>query len=132
EGRGGEVVERTHEIFLIECRRVVERRAETSGRPARPVAEGVPTSAGERAIHDLVHVEVLKLYPEAMLPDFEARLSEDGNTLYFEYHSHRHFADLARGLMDGTFEHWNENVSVEIEDKSTSDKQIVLFTCTRQ
>ena len=84
------------------------------------------------SIHDVVHVEVLKLYPEAMLPDFEARLSEDGNTLYFEYHSHRHFADLARGLIDGTFEHWNENVSVEIEDKSTADKQIVLFTCTRQ
>jgi hypothetical protein len=84
------------------------------------------------SIHDVVHVEVLKLYPEAGLPDFVATMHDDGQTLHFEYHSHRHFADLARGLMDGAFEHWGEAVEVEMEDKSTDEKQIVLFICKRQ
>ena len=80
----------------------------------------------------MVHVEVLKLYPDAGLPDFETEISEDGNTLYFEYHSHRHFSDLARGLMDGAFEHWNETVHVDVEDRSTEDKQVIMFICTKQ
>lgn len=84
------------------------------------------------SIHDVVHVEVLKLYPDAGLPDFIATLHDDGQTLHFEYHSHRHFADLARGLMDGAFEFWNETVEVEMEDKSTDEKQIVLFICKLQ
>ncbi|MGB0202205.1 MAG: heme NO-binding domain-containing protein [Candidatus Poseidoniaceae archaeon] len=83
------------------------------------------------SIHDVVHVEVLKLYPDAELPDFIGKLSEDGRTLHFEYHSHRHFADLAIGLMEGTFDHWNENVEIEMEDRSTADKQIVMFICRR-
>ena len=84
------------------------------------------------SIHDVVHVEVLKLYPDAGLPDFKAELSDDGNTLYFEYHSHRHFSDLAHGLMDGAFEHWNETVDIETEDRSTDEKQVIMFICTKQ
>lgn len=83
------------------------------------------------SIHDVVHVEVLKLYPDAELPDFIGTLSDDGKTLHFEYHSHRHFADLAIGLMQGTFEHWNETVEIETIDKSTEEKQVVLFVCKR-
>ena len=82
------------------------------------------------SIHDVVHVEVLKLYPDAGLPSFESKISEDGKTLWFEYHSSRHFADLAVGLMNGAFEHWNENVTVEIEDKTSDETQVVMFTCT--
>ena len=83
-------------------------------------------------IHDVVHVEVLKLYPDAGLPDFVATLSEDGKTLFFEYHSHRHFSDLAHGLMDGAFEHWKETVDIQVTDRSTDDKQVILFTCTKE
>ena len=38
-------------------------------------------------IHDVVHVEVLKLYPEATLPDFTSKIEDDGKTLHFEYNS---------------------------------------------
>ena len=58
--------------------------------------------------------------------------ADDGNTLYFEYHSHRHFSDLAHGLMDGAFEHWNETVDIETEDRSTDEKQVIMFICTKQ
>ena len=83
------------------------------------------------SIHDVVHVEVLKLYPSAMLPDFNSEIIDEGRTLLFEYHSHRHFADLAVGLMNGAFEFWDEQVDVTMEDKSEGDKQVVLFTCRK-
>ncbi len=82
------------------------------------------------SIHDVVHVEVLKLYPDAGLPSFVTELSEDKKTLHFEYHSSRHFADLAVGLMKGAFAHWNEDVEVDIEDRSSDEKQVVMFTFT--
>ena len=82
------------------------------------------------SIHDVVHVEVLKLYPDAGLPSFVTELSEDKKTLHFEYHSSRHFADLAVGLMKGAFAHWDEDVDIDIEDRSTDEKQVVMFTCT--
>jgi len=83
------------------------------------------------SIHDVVHVEVLKLYPSAMLPDFNSEIMDEGRTLLFEYHSHRHFADLAIGLMNGAFEFWDDHVEVTMEDKSEGDKQVILFTCRK-
>ena len=80
-------------------------------------------------IHDVVHVEVLKLYPEATLPDFVSKIEEDGRTLHFEYRSPRHFADLAVGLMKGAFDHWNETVEMEREDKIVDGNQVTLFIC---
>ena len=80
-------------------------------------------------IHDVVHVEVLKLYPEATLPDFTSKIEEDGKTLHFEYNSPRHFADLAVGLMKGAFDHWNETVEMEREDKIVDGNQVTLFIC---
>ena len=81
-------------------------------------------------IHDVVHVEVLKLYPEATLPDFVSKIEDDGRTLHFEYHSPRHgTADLAVGLMKGAFDHWNETVEMERQDKVVDGKQVTLFIC---
>jgi len=80
-------------------------------------------------IHDVVHVEVLKLYPEATLPDFISEIKDDGKTLHFEYHSPRHFADLAVGLMKGAFDHWNETVEIERYDKVVDGNQVTLFIC---
>ena len=80
-------------------------------------------------IHDVVHVEVLKLYPEATLPDFISEIKDDGKTLHFEYHSPRHFADLAVGLMKGAFDHWNETVEIERNDNVVDGNQVTLFIC---
>jgi len=81
------------------------------------------------SIHDVVHVEVLKLYPEATLPDFISEIQDDGKTLHFEYQSPRNLADLAIGLMEGAFEHWNEKVEIERLDRDSPDKQVTLFVC---
>ena len=55
-------------------------------------------------IEDVIHAEVLKLYPDAQLPRFECTLLPDG--LEMVYHSPRHFDDLAHGLIDGAVAHW--------------------------
>ena len=80
-------------------------------------------------IHDVVHVEVLKLYPDATLPDFTSEIKDDGRTLHFEYNSPRHFADLAVGLMKGAFAHWGETVDMEREDTVIDGHQVTMFTC---
>ena len=80
-------------------------------------------------IHDVVHVEVLKLYPDATLPDFTSEIRDDGKTLHFEYNSPRHFADLAVGLMKGAFAHWDETVEMERQDEVIDGHQVTLFNC---
>ncbi|MDA0716475.1 MAG: heme NO-binding domain-containing protein [archaeon] len=82
------------------------------------------------SIHDVVHVEVLKLYPDATLPTFVSEMSDDKRTLWFEYHSPRHLADLAIGLMEGAFKHWGETVKIDVEDRTKGENQVVMFTCT--
>jgi hypothetical protein len=66
-------------------------------------------SAGEflRLVDDHVHVEVLKLYPQARLPRFE--FIDDGAGVFrMVYRSERPLADLAEGLIRACIRHYNE------------------------
>lgn len=77
-----------------------------------------------------IHVEVKKLYPEAMLPTFETQiLSED--TLQMIYISKRKLADLAEGLIRGCFAHYGEAVDVFREDLSGGEGSKVRFVLTK-
>ena len=60
----------------------------------------------------VIHVEVKKLYPDAELPRFESTELPDGR-LQMHYLSDRHMEDLAEGLLNGCFEHFNEAVTME-------------------
>ena len=54
-----------------------------------------------------IHVEVRKLYPDAELPRFEVtKLTND--TLIMIYHSSRALYAFAHGLMEKSFEHYNQ------------------------
>ncbi|WOO42013.1 heme NO-binding domain-containing protein [Rubellicoccus peritrichatus] len=67
-------------------------------------------------IHDYIHVEVRKLYPDAELPEFRTtRVAE--NELHMHYISERHMEDFAEGLILGCFKHFEEDGSIQ------SDKQ---------
>jgi len=66
------------------------------------VSGAVPFLSG---IEDIIHAEVLKLYPDAQLPRFECAPLADGG-LRMVYLSPRHFEDLAHGLIDGAVAHW--------------------------
>jgi hypothetical protein len=80
-----------------------------------------------------IHVEVLKLYPEAELPRFECKMI-NSNLMTMEYRSNHPFADLAEGLILGCAEHFNEKFSIKKEKLSPKEGKIhvVLFTLTKE
>lgn len=82
-------------------------------------------------IEEHVHVEVLKLYPDAELPTFKTSRTDD-NTMVMVYQSTRPFADLARGLIKGCIAHYGEPVDVQMEDLSDEGRTHVRFTLRRQ
>lgn len=65
-------------------------------------------------LEDYIHVEVLKLYPEAELPRFDTRVINE-NQLEMVYHSKRGFSDLAIGLIEGCFEHYEQTCTIDKE-----------------
>jgi hypothetical protein len=82
-------------------------------------------------IESTIHVEVLKLYPDAELPRFECNTSEPGR-LTMIYRSTRGFADLAAGLIEGCIEHFGETIDVQREDLSGGLGTHVRFSLTQQ
>lgn len=65
-------------------------------------------------IEDIIHPEVLKLYPEAELPRFDVE-HLDARELVLLYRSPRHFEDLAEGLMRGCVAHFGEPIHITRE-----------------
>lgn len=78
-----------------------------------------------QSVHDTVHTEVLKLYPDAQLPHFDTE--RQGDTLVMVYRSKRPFADLAEGLILGSFDHFNEKVTLQREDSHDGDYNVSRF-----
>jgi hypothetical protein len=66
-------------------------------------------------LDSIIHVEVLKLYPDAELPRFHVRF-EDGERMELVYESTRPFADLAEGLIRGCLEYFGESVELSREE----------------
>lgn len=75
-------------------------------------------------IEDIIHAEVIKLYPDAKLPRFDCQF--EGQTLKMDYHSPRHFADLAQGLIIGCGQHFNETLEVKREDITPDHSQFLV------
>lgn len=72
------------------------------------------------SVEDVIHVEVLKLYPDAELPKFETEF-EDENHLKVHYTSKRGLADLAVGLIVACGEHFEKPLVVERDPDSSPD-----------
>lgn len=63
------------------------------------------------SVHNYIHVEVKKLYPDAELPSFDVeRLDE--KTLQMTYMSSRRMADLAYGLIEGAMMHYGDKATI--------------------
>jgi hypothetical protein len=75
------------------------------------------------SIDAVIHVEVLKLYPDAELPSFRVEhRSDDAVTL--TYRSTRHMAPLALGLIEGAALHYGQRVQI---DQSAQADGAVVF-----
>ena len=79
-------------------------------------------------IDTFVHGELNKLYADVRFPVFVCRRLDCGD-LEMTYHSDRHLADLAEGLLRGCIAHFAEAIDVRREDLAPIDaKQVVRFT----
>jgi hypothetical protein len=81
-------------------------------------------------VHDYVHAEVLKLYPEAELPNFTV-VEQGPHRLVMMYESPRPFADLAEGLILGCIEHFKEQVDVTRQTMPAQGGSREQFTLQR-
>jgi hypothetical protein len=68
------------------------------------------------AVDSIIHVEVLKLYPDAELPEF-CVIKQNEKDMQVTYTSCRPFAYLARGLILGCADYYIENIAVDIENR---------------
>lgn len=79
-------------------------------------------------VEDTIHVEVLKLYPEAELPSLYT-IEKSNNKMIMVYQSTRAMADFAIGLIKGCLLHFNEKAIIQklpLKDDQTE----VEFTLT--
>lgn len=76
------------------------------------------------SIDNHIHVEVKKLYPDAMLPRFESE--KEGDEMRLRYFSDRRMSDFALGLIKATMHHYGHGFSVE-KTESNTDGSEVLF-----
>ncbi len=72
-----------------------------------------------------IHVEVLKLYPDAQLPHFICT-QIDQKTFLMEYHSDKHMEWLAVGLIEGALKQFNETGEVKIVDSPDPSKGCLI------
>jgi Haem-NO-binding len=88
--------------------------------------EGVPDAfTFLESIHNYIHVEVKKLYPDAQLPNFEIH-KENEQKMVMIYSSDRKMATLAHGLIDGCLSHFHEKAEVKTQ-LLTEDGSRVAF-----
>jgi len=66
------------------------------------------------SIHNYIHVEVRKLYPDAELPHFDIE-QLNTTTLVMHYSSVRSMGDLAFGLIEGAMKHYGETATITQE-----------------
>jgi hypothetical protein len=66
------------------------------------------------SVDQIIHQEVMKLYPDAELPAFDFDDSEPGY-LAITYQSSRNLGDLAEGLILASIEHFNEELDFKSE-----------------
>ncbi|MBT8316504.1 MAG: heme NO-binding domain-containing protein [Lutibacter sp.] len=81
------------------------------------------------SIENHIHVEVIKIYPEAELPTFEV-VERAENSLIMIYKSSRSMHHFGLGLMNKTFEHFNSKATIVLE-KIKADGTEVKFSITK-
>lgn len=83
------------------------------------------------SVHDTIHVEVKKLYPDAHLPHFQTQRIDE-NTLEMTYTSQCPFADFAHGLIHGCIDFYKENIEINGQDQNQNHQFSRLFTLIKK
>jgi len=77
------------------------------------------------SVHGYIHIEVLKLYPDAELPAFKTERINDTH-LKMYYSSERAMGDFANGLILGCLEHYGEKGNVEMTRLNEKNTEILF------
>ncbi len=77
------------------------------------------------SIENYIHVEVLKLYPDAQLPTFTTSIKDD-KQIHLVYESERKMAMFALGLLEKALEFYKEDATIEMTNLE-EDGSKVLF-----
>lgn len=94
--------------------------------------EGVESSfTFLKGVHNIIHVEVKKLYPDATLPVFEYETPRS-ECLIMVYRSPRPFGDFAEGLIEGCIKHYGEKITIQRENLSTTPETCIKFILTKE
>lgn len=72
------------------------------------------------SVENYIHVEVLKLYPDAELPSFVSELVHP-TKLKMDYHSDKSMGMLAVGLIKGAMNFFNNNGTISITPKKSDN-----------
>jgi hypothetical protein len=81
-------------------------------------------------VDDYIHGEVLKLYPDATLPQLDTSFKDNGD-LELLYKSDRMMGDLAEGLIAGAIDHFGQTHTYHREDlNQEGGAQCVRFIVT--
>ena len=91
-----------------------------------------PTCAFDflESIHDTIHVEVKKLYPDSPLPNLETHIRNEQN-MDLVYVSQRPLADFTEGLILGCADFYDETISLRSVDNNTDEHFCRVFNLTR-
>jgi hypothetical protein len=79
-----------------------------------------------QSVHDIIHVEVKKLNPDAELPSVIAE-PIDERSMLVTYQSKKPFASFALGLIQGCIDHYQQPISISYEDKNTPEHTCRVF-----
>lgn len=82
-------------------------------------------------VHDVIHVEVKKLYPDASLPHFETEIIGH-HKMTMTYQSVCPLADFAHGLINGCIDHFNDKITITYTDKNANDRYCRVFTLEKE
>ena len=77
------------------------------------------------SIDQYIHPEVLKLYPDAELPRFDAEIKSD-NEMLLNYMSSRKMSDLAIGLIKGGSNYFKEDVEIFKVSEEDDGEKVML------
>lgn len=73
-----------------------------------------------KTIHDVIHVEVIKLFPDTATPNFYYS-NDFENQLTIKYESGRKLYSLVEGLVDGVGEYYKSPIVVDCIEKNPNE-----------
>lgn len=78
-------------------------------------------------IDQTIHRNVRKIHLNAELPNMDAKFNDTKDQLILSYHSKRPFMYLAKGLIHGCIDYYNDDISVKMIDLSNGNSNKAKF-----